>query len=202
MPSPTPSLETIDESVRLVRLVVRVCERDQAALGELYDRTIDAVYGTALRVLRHAQDAEEVACEVFQQVWERAGQYDIQRGEVLAWLQRIAWSRAVDRLRRDRAHRKHLVAHPEEAPATYTPCEEYDPDARLLASFDARSAVARALGSLSQEQRRMIALAFFEGLSHPEIAARTGMALGTVKSHIRRGLQALRSVLGEGGGHD
>ncbi|MBB5014304.1 sigma-70 family RNA polymerase sigma factor [Rehaibacterium terrae] len=198
LPVSPPPAAAIDESTRLVHLVARLCERDQAALGELYDRTVDRVYGTAIRVLGRPEDAEEVVCEVYQQVWEGAGHYDPGRGGVLAWLLRIAWSRAVDRLRRERAHRSRLVAHPQDALDTYTLCEENDPASRLMAVLDSRSAVAHALETLSVEQRRMLALAFFEDLSHPEIAARTGVALGTVKSHIRRGLQALRRALGEG----
>jgi RNA polymerase sigma-70 factor (ECF subfamily) len=202
LPVSPPAVTAMDESTRLVHLVARLCERDQAALGELYDCTIDRVYGTAIRVLRQPEDAEEVACEVYQQVWERAGHYDPGRGGVLAWLLRIAWSRAVDRLRRERAQRSCLAVHPQGAPEAYALCEENDPAIRLMAVLDSRSAVAHALQTLSMEQRRMLALAFFEDLSHPEIAARTGVALGTVKSHIRRGLQALRRALGEGGGHD
>jgi RNA polymerase sigma-70 factor, ECF subfamily len=179
----------------LLGLLQAVCNRSQAALGRLFDLCADRVFGIALRLLQNEADAEEVCCEVFQQVWERAGQYDASRGRVLVWLGTLAWSRSMDRLRRDRSKRLHESLHPDPALEAYTECED-DPARHLMENLQTREALGSALAGLSEAQRRLLALAFFEDLSHPEIAQRTGLPVGTVKSHIRRGLLGLRRCFG------
>lgn len=167
----------------------------QSALASLYDLCVERVFGIALRILANSADAEEVCCEVFQQVWEKSDRYDAERGGVLAWLGTMAWSRAVDRLRRERIHRQRL--HPQLDLATYSDGED-DIALRMIESLQTGSAVRAALAALGPAQQRMVALAFLEDLSHAEIAERTGLPVGTVKSHIRRGLQSLRRSLHDG----
>jgi RNA polymerase sigma-70 factor (ECF subfamily) len=179
-------------------LVARMAAGEQAALEQLYALTVDRVYATALRVLKRPEDAEEVVLDCFSQAWERAALYVPERGEALTWLLNLAWSRAVDRLRRERRHRQGFAMHPDGADETYTSCEA-DAGQRLFDALDARSALHAARSHLSPAQQQMIALAFMEDLSHAEIAERTGLALGTVKSHLRRGLALVAKALGLGG---
>lgn len=180
----------------LLVLVEGIARRDQRALVALYDRTADRVYGVAYRVLANAADAEEVVCDVFQQAWERVVQYAEARGSVIRWLCVIAYSRAIDRKRKlaDRIRLQPL--HPEEGPAAYTECEDRRAD-ELVDALHAGTAIHAAMASLAPEQRRLVALAFIDGLSHYDIAERLKMPLGTVKSHIRRGLMKLRTQLGD-----
>lgn len=191
-------LSPIDEPAELSALVARMAAGEQAALERLYALTVDRVYATALRVLKRPEDAEEVVLDCFAQAWERAGLYVPERGEALAWLLNLAWSRAVDRLRRERRHRQGLDTHPEGAEHAYANRED-DSGQRLFDVLDARSALHAARSHLSPAQQQMIALAFMEDLSHAEIAERTGLALGTVKSHLRRGLALVAKALGLGG---
>jgi RNA polymerase sigma-70 factor (ECF subfamily) len=117
------------------------------------------------------------------------------RGAALSGLLNLAWSRAVDRLRRERGHRSTLPLHPVEGEDPYAAHAD-DSAQRLFDALDARSALRAARAELSPVQQRMIALAFLEDLTHAEIAERTGTALGTVKSHLRRGLATLSRALG------
>lgn len=166
---------------------------DQEALGALYDATESRVFAVALRVLRLEADAEEAAADAFHQAWEQAGRFDPTRGGALSWLLSIAWSRAVDRLRA-RRRRPEQPLHPDGDHPAYTD-DDALPAERLLDAVAAGSAVHAALSTLGDPPRTPLALAFLDGLSHAEVAERTGMPLGTVKSHIRRGLAALKPLL-------
>ena len=185
----------------LVALIARIARQDEGALDELYHSTVGRVYGMALRILRDEQGAEEVAEEVFFQVWRQAGRYDPARGRPLGWLLNLARSRALDQLRRrDEAlsHPDPTTLHGEEAGGEldiFDGRESRDPQ-DLLAATEAHRGLHRALAALEPVPRQMVALAFFRGLTHEEIAASTDLPLGTVKSHIRRALAALRAALG------
>ncbi|KFN52150.1 hypothetical protein N790_03370 [Arenimonas malthae CC-JY-1] len=195
-PPPAVSPATPDEAA-LVALVGRIRFGDAEALGQLYDLTVGRVYALALRVLRQPQDAEEVVGDVFLQVWEQAVGYCPERGTVLPWLLTLAWSRAVDRRRRRGAQSREV--HPEALGDAYRESEE-DPASELLEHLANVQRLAPALAALSPAQRTVLMLAYHEDLSQPEIALRTGLPVGTVKSHARRGLAALRAALaGEGG---
>ncbi|MBW8368082.1 MAG: sigma-70 family RNA polymerase sigma factor [Arenimonas sp.] len=189
--------DAADESA-LVALMGRIRFGDADALGTLYDLALGRVYGLALRVLRQPQDAEEVVSDVFLQVWDQAVSYCPQRGSVMAWLQTLAWSRAVDRLRRLRRQRLEQPLHPEGGEDAYTSCEDLPVDT-LLEHLGNAQALRRAFETLTPAQRNVLELAYHEELSQPEIAERTGLALGTVKSHARRGLAALRQALQDDG---
>ncbi|MFY2764628.1 sigma-70 family RNA polymerase sigma factor [Arenimonas sp. MALMAid1274] len=166
-------------------------------MGTLYDLALGRVYAVALRVLRQPQDAEEVVGDVFLQVWDKAVSYCPERGAVMAWLLTLAWSRSVDRLRRQRRQRLESPLHPEGQEAAYTPGED-DPADLIIDRLSQVQALERAYGALTPIQRTVLELAYREDLSQPEIAQRTGLPLGTVKSHARRGLAALRSALPAG----
>lgn len=189
------------EGLRLVGLVLRMAQGEQAALAELFDRCSARVHAVALRVLQRAEDAEEITLDTFAQAWERATDYDPQRGEVLPWLLRMAWSRAIDRLRRERRHRHAEPLHPEGGEKAYEDAMDDAPDL-LLDRLDADTALQAARARLSLPQQQMLAMAFVEELSHGEIAERTGVPLGTVKSHLRRALSRLAQFLGGRGAAD
>jgi RNA polymerase sigma-70 factor (ECF subfamily) len=191
---PRMEAELLVPVLDLVACVGAVARGDRGALERLFRHASDRVYAIALRLLRLPADAEEVVVDVFQQVWQEAGRFDPARGTVEAWLGRIAHSRALDRLRRRQA-RPDLDTglHPDEVDHPYTECEDAAP--ALLALYEEGNLVRRALALLSPEQQRCVGLAFLEDLSHAEIAERTGWPLGTVKSHVRRGMLALRGHL-------
>ena len=154
------------------------------------------VYGLILRVVRQPADAEEVVCDLYMQVWEKAADYAPERGAVMAWLQTQAWSRAVDRLRKIRRRGNETSLHPDEGEVAYRECEGLGVEQIAEASY-ASQGIRQAFKALTEAQRNILQLAFFEDMSHQEISDRTGIPLGTVKSHARRGLAALRAVLGE-----
>lgn len=182
----------IDVEDNFRAMITSIAHKNEAALGTFYDTTISRVYAVALRITRRAEAAEEVASDVYLQVWQQAGRFDTSRGRVLAWLLTICRSRALDYLRR----RDKAEAHPE--PETLRPdlqIDENDPQ-DLLLTMESSNTVYAALESLAPNQRQLIALAFFKGLSHHEISDYTGMPLGTVKSHLRKALSVLHEVLG------
>lgn len=186
------------EQVEICALLTRLAARDAAALGELYDRCLSRVYGLILRVVRNPADAEEVVSDLFLQVWDKAADYQPDRGTAMAWLRTLAWSRAVDRQRRQRRHALEMELHPEDGEDTYADCEELQPESAAAAWSSAR-AVQAAFGNLSDVQKQILTMAFQQDMSHQDIASHTGMPLGTVKSHARRGLSALRAALGAQG---
>lgn len=185
-----------DEDDPIAGLLAQVARGDAAALGRLYDASLSAVYGLILRVLRNDADAEEVVGDVYLQVWERAGDFDPARGAALAWLRTLAWSRAIDRQRRQRRHGLEVPLHPDEDSPAYAwmECEGLRPEEAASAWSSAR-AVRQAFSTLTDIQQRILHLAFEQDMSHQDIARHTSLPLGTVKSHARRGLAALRAAL-------
>ncbi|HMV63508.1 MAG TPA: sigma-70 family RNA polymerase sigma factor [Rhodocyclaceae bacterium] len=172
-------------------LLKRIAHEDESALSALYDATCSRVYGLVLRILRDGAAAEEVTGDVFFQVWRQALRYDSARGQALSWILTIARTRALDHLRRvDPA-----VRHPEPTLLLDAePSTDTDPQDILLACKD-NALLHSALAALEPVQRQMIALVFFRGLTHEEVASHTATPLGTVKSHVRRALINLRSAL-------
>jgi RNA polymerase sigma factor (sigma-70 family) len=184
----------VDPSTRHRALIAAMAQGDETALNALYEATLSRIYGLALRVTGRKDLAEDVVVEVYWQAWRDAGRYDASRGEPMAWLYTICRSRALDILRRrDDAE---LHPDPEELIAGLPGRETQPLDA--LCAAEAGSALAVALESLTPVQRQMVALAFFRGLSHQEVAEHTGLPLGTVKSHLKRAQDALRLALGSG----
>lgn len=178
----------------LRRLVEGMRRREVRALDQVYEASVDRLHALVARICPDPRDTEEVLADTYQYAWEHAADYDPARGNVMAWLSMLAWSRASDRRRRARPMQSIENLHPAGADAAYGECEE-GVTSDGLESFVDGHRVRLALSRLGAEQRRLILMAFFEGASHGEIAARTGMPLGTVKSHIRRGMAALREQL-------
>lgn len=179
---------------RLQPLIARIAAGEEGALEELYDQTAGKLFGFAHFIVRDQEDAEEVVCDVYLQVWRAPLRYDAARGSVLAWLFGICRARAIDRCRRNRARVLTGIAPADAAPENAEGGELCD----LLERLEQGSAIALALTRLSPVRRQILALAFFRGLSHGEIAIETKLPIGTVKSHIRRALSALRGQIGPG----
>jgi len=162
---------------------------EESALEALYDGTVSKLYALAAAIVRRVEDAEEVVCATYAHAWANASRYDSRRATVLGWLLMLCRSRALDVLRQRRAR----AALNREAAA-----EDEDlqpPPEDLLNLMQQRGRVHAALRTLSAERRELVALAFLSDLSHAEISARTGLPLGTVKSHLRRALLQLREQL-------
>lgn len=177
---------------RQAELIGRVAGGDEQALATLYDETSRLVYGLLLRVLNDAATAEEVLLDVYTQVWRQAASYSAERGAPLAWLTTIARSRAIDRLRSRRVEQSRT--EPLDT-VLYRGASDEDVEGEWAAR-ETRKAVRAALDELSPEQREVIELAYFGGMSHSEIAAAKGQPLGTVKTRIRLGMTKLRESLG------
>ena len=162
---------------------------DERALRAFYEATVSRVYGFALRILGNAASAEETVSDVYHQVWRSAGRYDETRGSVITYLLTICRSRALDLIRK----RDPAMTYGDVTEAVELVAE--DDTHGLLESLQTSSAVRRAVESLTPRQRQLIALAFFRGYTHIEIADHLGMPLGTVKTQIRSALRKLRGEL-------
>ncbi len=172
-------------------LITRIAAGDRDAFSRFYDLLAPIAFGLIRRVLRDPEAAAEVLQEVFWQVWREAPQYDPQRGSPEAWLVMRAKTRAIDRLRSIRRRDRTFVAPVDESVARSS--DESAENPAVVA--EDRSLVQTALAQLPEPQRRVIELAFFDGLTQSEIATRLGEPLGTVKTRARLGLERLRSAL-------
>jgi RNA polymerase sigma-70 factor (ECF subfamily) len=183
--------EAIERDQDLVSLVERVATGDQSAMAALYDATNRFTYSLILRVLGDMGSAEEVLIDVYTQIWRQAASYDANRGAPLAWMATIARSRAIDRLRSgwQDQHRKESLDVLGDAPANAASPEE------SAAASERQRFVREALNLLTPEQRRVIELAYYSGLSHSEIAEKLNQPLGTVKTRTRLGMMKLREAL-------
>jgi RNA polymerase sigma-70 factor (ECF subfamily) len=170
----------------LCALLARVAHGDRAAFRSLYDAAAPHLMGVAMTLLRRRDLADDLLQDAFLAIWQKAGQFSDQRGTPMAWMAMIVRHRAIDRMRT--AKRRPQETSSEEALAQ-TPAF-----AEPMAASDGRD-VAKALAGLPDSQRRAVTLAFFEGLTHEELAGRLNAPLGTVKSWIRRGLLALKESL-------
>jgi len=176
------------------RVAIRAVARGSGdAVAELYDRYGATVYGLALRVLGQPDLAEEVVQDVFAQVWREAGRYDASRSTVAGWMVMLTRTRAIDRLRARQA-RPDLTAAVDTSMAVPLASTERTPESTTIVAEDTRI-VRGALAQLPDQFRSLIELAYYEGLTHSEIAARTGIPLGTVKTRLRNAMGSLRSAL-------
>jgi len=187
-----------------LRLMEGIKAGDTAALEAFYTRYARAVLGICRRILGDPRDAEEAMLDAFAQVWEHGDRYDPARASPLSYLMTVARSRAIDRARAVGRHGRWLSDEDERTLVDLGNGEPgfTSPLATLLSS-ESRSVVVDALGRLPDEQREAVELAFFEGLSHREVADRLAAPLGTVKTRIRQGLLRLRDGLDQavrGGG--
>jgi RNA polymerase sigma-70 factor (ECF subfamily) len=166
-------------------LVAAIRSGDQGAMAALYDRYSSIVYSVALRVLQDAAAAEDVLQDIFMQLWRNPGAFDASRGNMAAWLAVISRHRAIDALRRRKAEDDF-----EDVVLSVEPDLASDADrSRAMAK------VREAFETMSPPQRSALEMAYFEGLTHAEIATKTGEPLGTIKTRIRTGLLSLRKVL-------
>lgn len=165
------------------------------ALGVLYDRYGRLVYSIAMNALADAAAAEEVTQDVFMRVWEKARTYDVSLAKVSTWLINIARNRSIDELRKRKVRPEHYASSWAEMPDLPHP-EDAGVEEQVALAWEAR-AVNKALMELPEDQKKALSLAYFDGLSHREIAETLGEPLGTVKTRIRLAMIKLRDVLAE-----
>jgi RNA polymerase sigma-70 factor (ECF subfamily) len=168
-------------------LILKIVQRDESALAALYDRYASLLSSLLNRILRDTQASEEILQDVFYQLWRNAAQFDPARGSLPGWLAVIARNRAISRLRRHNpSEGEELLETTVIVPANLE---------NALAQQQLLARVKGALENLSSEQRAAIELAYFEGLTHSEIASKTGDPLGTVKTRIRSAVESLKRNL-------
>jgi RNA polymerase sigma-70 factor (ECF subfamily) len=167
-------------------LLGRVVQKDEAALSELYDRYGGLVFSEAKRILQDAGAAEEILQDLFYQVWRTAGQFDPARGSLAGWLVVVARNRAISKIRRKSGKGEEL---PENAVDLRVNLESSAGQNLLLEK------VRRVMQSLPEGQRAAVEYAYFQGMTHTEIAAKTGEPLGTIKTRIRSAMETLKKVL-------
>lgn len=197
-----PGLSAEELAERDRELAARLRRGDRTALAALYDRYGGVVLALLLRIVRSQAEAEDLLQEVFLQAWRRAPEYDPRRGTFSAWLFTIARNRALDVARSPR-HKAALLKPASEAPAKEAAAagdlaDPADPEETLALKRRAQ-AVRTALAELTTPQREAMELAYYGGLSHSEIAEKTGEPLGTIKSRINQAAAKLRAALGGAG---
>ncbi len=182
-------VRTNAEDVALIR---RMCDADETALVALYDRWMRSLYSLVFHLLKDADEAEDVVEETFWQAWRKASSYEPSRGAVSTWLLTIGRRRALDRLRAKGRRREESMTDVRELADVASPMG--DPSLAVEGA-ERRTHVLSALAGLPDEQREVLELGYFRGLSQTEIAELTGQPLGTVKTRMRLALQKLREPL-------
>jgi RNA polymerase sigma-70 factor (ECF subfamily) len=172
--------------------VSQIAQGNQDAFTELYDKTNRMVYGLALRILGELSVAEEILFEVYLQVWRTAKNFDPNRGRVSSWLVSITRSRAIDALRARKARGENMSQSLDEISDLQD--RSSGPEGHSLQK-SREQVIRKSLAELPADQRKPIELAYFSGLTQGEIATRTGLPLGTVKTRIRSGMVRLRELL-------
>lgn len=180
------------DATPLQELLAQCALGRESALAELYRLTSPHLFALARRMLREQAAAEDVLQECFVAIWRQAGQYRAEQSQPMTWMTRIVRNRCIDRMRRDR--RRVDMPDPDDTLIPSFADDAPGPLARLAASREGRR-LADCMAGLEGPQRVAIALAFFDDLAHPDIAARLQAPLGTVKSWIRRGLQRLKRCM-------
>ncbi len=182
------------KQLRDEELMQRLLHKDKRAFEAIFDRYGDLVYSTSLRVLRDAHLAQDVSQEIFVRLWRKPESYMAERGRFLTWLISVTRNRAVDEIRSRGRRLRHETASPEEQEREFPAGEANDPALNAQLADQART-VRAALTELPPEQRQVIELAYFGGLTQQEISDRLDQPLGTVKTRIRLGMQKLRAAL-------
>ena len=182
------------KQLRDEELMQRLLHKDKRAFEAIFDRYGDLVYSTSLRVLRDAHLAQDVSQEIFVRLWRKPESYVAERGRFLTWLISVTRNRAVDEIRSRGRRLRHETASPEEQEREIPAGEGNDPALNAQLAEQART-VRAALALLPPEQRQVIELAYFGGLTQQEISDRLEQPLGTVKTRIRLGMQKLRAAL-------
>ena len=181
----------VESAADAVTLVQRIAAQNRDAFGQFYDRYSPLVYSLALRMLRAQSDAEDLLQEVFIQVWRHAPSYRPERGSPEAWLINISRSRAIDKLRSRRRMERSFTLTDDPARA-----ESSENVESIASESETRLAMNSALANLPEPQRKVLELAYFDGLTQSEIAEHLAEPLGTVKTRMRAGIQRLRDILG------
>ena len=192
---PVDTEKQVEKSARLMELLARTALADQRAFAELYRLTSSHLYGVALRILRESGAAEEVLQESFVSVWNHAGSYVSSRSQPLTWLTSIVRNRCLDHLRRREVE---TIAIDDEEHGMTIADEGPSPLEMLLSGADAR-AVRNCVEALETGQKQAVALAFYRGLTHSQLARHLKQPLGTVKSWVRRALERLKACLDAAG---
>ncbi|MCU0525040.1 MAG: sigma-70 family RNA polymerase sigma factor [Elainella sp. Prado103] len=181
-----------------VALLTRIAQQDQAALSQLYDRYARLIYSLAFKSLRSVEESEEVVLDVFAQIWRIADRYDARKGKGDTWIFTLARSRILDRLRKLQRSRS--------TPTISMEMLEIQPKADGVDLFEEvlmrerREQVRAAMETIPDEQRRLLEMAYYQGLTQSQIAHQTGLPLGTVKTRTRLGLSRLKVALGKQNG--
>ena len=176
--------------VETTNLLSKIAEGDRSALSKLYARYARTIYAVAWKSLNSVEDCEEVVLDVFAQIWRIADRFDITKGSVEQWIFMLARSRILDRLRKlQRLDRVNTAIS--DAKGIALPTISVDP-IEAIEVDERRQLVLAALSQIPAEQLEAIQLAYYQGLTHTEIAARTGLSLGTVKTRLRLGLSKLK----------
>ena len=173
----------------LAILISKIAKGCESALKKLYDNTISQVYGLAYKILSNKPDADEVALDVFKQIWNKAPDYEPDRGSPSAWLITVTRSRAIDKIRSDTKRRTTNEPLLTDS-IDNTPLPDETASVR-----EKRELIEKALSELTPKQRKSIELAYFNGLSQSEISELMNEPLGTVKSWMRTGMMRLREIL-------
>lgn len=189
-----------ERSVELSTLLARAGLGDRAAFATLYERTSAHLLGVVLRIQRDRALAEDILQEVYVNVWRAAQSFDAAQSQPLTWLTSVARNRAIDSLRRAQAQPQlktnlTTTGNDEETDVYDTVADEAPGPLDLLSQASEARALGACLQALSAQQRQSVALAFFDGLSHAEVAEAMRQPLGTVKSWVRRALMSLKSCL-------
>ncbi len=184
---------TLQKTQNETQLISCIAQQDRNALSQLYDRYGRLIYAVAFKMLGSVEEAEEVVLDVFAQVWRSAASYNSHKSKVDTWLLMMARSRVLDRLRKKQRFKKVVNASMEVAEVGTSSTINL-PEENLLIQ-EKREQVLTALGKIPAEQRQVIELAYYQGLTQTEIATKTGVSLGTVKTRIRLGLSKLRKLL-------
>ena len=187
-----------DRQVRLAELLARTALADQAAFSELYRATSPQLYGVAIRILRESSMAEEVLQEAFVAVWHHAGSYAPAKSQPLTWLTAIVRNRSLDSLRRRELDTVSMTSDEDDRDDFEIADDTRSPVQLLIDGADALS-VRECVETLEGGSKQAIALAFYQGLTHAELAGHLREPLGTVKSWVRRGLERLRQCLDRAG---
>lgn len=201
MPQPTPKSDWSDRSLELSGLLARTGLGDRAAFATLYERTSAHLLGVVMRIQRDRALAEDILQEVYVNVWRAAQSFDAAQSQPLTWLTSVARNRAIDSLRRAQAQpqlKTHLTTtsiDDEETDVYDTVADDAPGPLDLLSRASDARALSACMQGLSAQQRQSVALAFFDGLSHAEVAEAMRQPLGTVKSWVRRALMSLKSCL-------
>jgi len=183
------------ENQRLVNLLARVALRDQQAFKELYDLTSAHLYGVALRYLRTASTAEEILQEAYINVWQQAGTYAATLSSPMTWLISVVRNKALDHLRKFKRETETTESVDTAGEGQVEAIAEHADPHELFSAATEAIVLRRCVALLDAPQRQSLALAFYDGLSHSELAEHLRVPLGTAKAWVRRGLERLRKCI-------